>query len=309
MVSAATLERVTAAAQCLRYVPHGAARALRSQRTFTVGAVIPTLANSLYAKATQALQKTLEERAYTLLLGCHEYDLADEVKVTRSLVERGIDGLVLVGAEHDDELFALLADFAIPHVLTWALDAAGRHSCVGFDNRVAAAQVAQYLLDLGHREFAMVAGITSGNDRARDRLAGVRDALAARGLEMSPQHVIDVPYTLAAGRAAMSGLLGLEARPTAVICGHDVLAMGAVMECRVREVAVPDDMSVTGFDDIEAASILAPPLTTVRIPMRAMGQAAAQQIFAQLDGDSGVRLTELAVELVVRGTSAAPSAR
>jgi len=309
MVSAATLERVTAAAQRLRYMPHGAARALRSQRTWTVGAVIPTLDNALYAKATQALQKALEQHGYTLLLGCHEFDLAAEVKITRSLIERGVDGLVLVGVEHDAELFSLLVDFAIPYVLTWSLDGSGRHPCVGFDNRVAGLQVAQYLLDLGHREFAVISGITAGNDRARERVSGVRDALAAHGIALLPPYVIEQPYTLAAGRAALQALLGLAQRPTAVICGNDVLAMGAVMECRAQGAAVPAEISVTGFDDMEAASILVPPLTTVRIPMRAMGQAAAQQILAQLHGDTGARLTELAVELIVRGSTAPPAGR
>lgn len=307
-VSAATQKRVVAAALQLGYVPDGAARALRAQRTLTVGAILPTLDNLLYAKATHALQKALDESGYMLLLACHDFDLANEVKVTRSLIERGVDGVVLIGAEHADELFALLADCGIPYVLTWALDASGRHPCVGFDNRIAATRVANYLVDIGHREIAMISGVTAGNDRARERLAGVREALAARGIEFLPQRVIEAPYTLAAGRAAMHGLLAAAVRPTAVICANDVLAMGAVTECHAQKVAVPEAVSVTGFDDIEAASILVPALTTVRVPMRELGYAAAQQMLARLDGGPGARVTELAVDLIVRGTTAPPRA-
>ena len=305
-VSAATLQRVEAAARQLGYVPHGAASALRAQRTRTIGAVLPTLDNLLYAKATHALQKSLDENGYMLLLACHEFDLKNEVKVARSLLERGVDGIVLIGAEHDDALFTLLADLDIPYLLTWSLDRSGQHPCVGFDNRIAAMRVANYLLDIGHREFAVISGVVAGNDRASERLAGVREVLAARGVVLLPQHVIEAPYTLAEGRAAMQSLLASATRPTAVICGNDVLAMGAVLECHAQEIAVPGAVSVTGFDDMEAASILVPALTTVRVPMRELGYAAAQQILARIGGNAGARVTELAVDLIVRGTTAPP---
>jgi LacI family transcriptional regulator len=305
-VSAATLKRVEAAVRQLGYVPHGAASALRAQRSRTVGAVLPTLDNLLYAKATHALQKTLDERGYLLLLACHDFDLQNEVKVARSLIERGVDGVVLIGTEHSSELFGLLADMQMPYVLTWTLDPSGQHSCVGFDNRIAAMRVANYLADIGHREFAMIHGVIAGNDRARRRLAGVREALASRGLALAPQHVIEAPYAIAAARAAMRTLLDSSPRPTAVICGNDVLAMGAVLECHAQSVAVPGDVSVTGFDDMEAASILVPALTTVRVPMHELGYAAAQQILAHIDGKAGARSTELAVDLIVRGTTAPP---
>jgi LacI family transcriptional regulator len=307
-VSAVTRQRVEAAAAQLGYVPHGAASALRAQRTRTVGAVLPTLDNLLYAKAAHALQKALDESGYLLLLACHDFDLNSEIKVVRSLIERGVDGIVLIGAEHDDALFALLADLQIPYLLTLSLDPTGRHPCVGFDNRIAAMRVANYLVDIGHREIAMISGVTAGNDRARTRLEGMREALAARGVALKPQHVIEAPYTLAGGREAMQGLLGSGTPPTAVACANDVLAMGAVLECHAQNIAVPDAMSVTGFDDMESASILVPPLTTVRVPMHELGSAAAQRILNDIRGGSEARVTELAVDLIVRGTTAPPRA-
>lgn len=304
LVSATTLERVTDAAQRLSYMPHGAARALRCRRTHTIGAVIPTLDNALYAKATQALQKTLESRCYTLLLGCHEFDLKAETKVVRSLIERGVDGIVLVGAEHDAELFDVLAAFDIPYVLTWSFDASARHPCVGIDNRAAARLITEYLIGLGHRRLAVIAGVTAGNDRARERLAGMLDAASAHGIDIPAHCVIEQPYTVGAGRAAMGALLAADARPTAVLCGNDLLAMGAVMECQAHGVPVPDRMSITGFDDMEAASILVPALTTVRIPMRQLGEVAAEHMLMQLDGADTPRAVEVGVDLMVRGTTA-----
>ncbi|MDB5812003.1 MAG: LacI family transcriptional regulator [Betaproteobacteria bacterium] len=307
-VSAEMLKRVEAAARELGYVPHGAASALRARRSRTVGAVLPTLDNMLYAKATHALQKALDDSGYMLLLACHDFDLKNEIKVVRSLIERGIDGLVLIGAEHDDELHQMLDANKTPYLLTWALDGTGLHPCVGFDNRTAAMRVANYLLDIGHRDFAMISGVIAGNDRARKRVAGVRDALHARGLELPSHHLIETPFTLAAGREAMQTLLTSTSRPSAVICGNDVMAVGAVSECLARSIDVPGEISVTGFDDMEAASILSPALTTVRVPMRELGYAAAQQILAHIGGKPAARVTELAVDLIVRGTTAPPRA-
>jgi LacI family transcriptional regulator len=106
----------------------------------------------------------------------------------------------------------------------------------------------------------------------------------------------------------MQLLVGASPRPTAVICGNDVLAMGAVLECRAQSITVPGEMSVTGFDDMEAASILVPALTTVRVPMRELGYAAARQILARIEGRTTARTIELDVDLIVRGTTAPPAA-
>ncbi|HET6493602.1 MAG TPA: LacI family DNA-binding transcriptional regulator, partial [Burkholderiales bacterium] len=176
-----TLARVQHAVQALGYVAHGAARALASRRTRTIGAVIPTLDNAIFANTTHALQKTLDEAGYTLLLASHEFDADVELRVTRALIERGIDGLVLLGTSHHPDVFRMIEANRIPYVLTWALDPRGVHPCVGFDNRVAATRLADYLLEIGHREFAMISGITVNNERARERMEGVRQALATRG--------------------------------------------------------------------------------------------------------------------------------
>src|SRR5688572_22113094 len=155
-VKAATAARIDQAVQSLGYVAHGAARALASRRTSTVGAVIPTLDNAIFANTVHALQKTLDEAGYMLLLASHEFDAQVECRVTRTLIERGVDGLVLLGTAHHPSVLPMLDTHQIPYVLTWALDSSGRHPCVGFDNRGAAIRIAGHLLELGHREFAMI---------------------------------------------------------------------------------------------------------------------------------------------------------
>lgn len=307
-VSADTLQRVAAAVRQTGYVVDGAARALRSRRSHTLGAVVPTLDNAIFANATHALQKALEEKGYTLLVASHEFDLDNEVRVVRPLVERGIDALVLVGLDHAPALFALLASVNLPYVLTWALDRSGAQPCIGFDNREAAGRVVDYLADLGHRRVAMIGGLSRENDRARERIAGTREALARRGAAPPPGWILERPYTFAAAREAMRALMREEPRPTAVICGNDVLAVGALAEARGLGLQVPGDVSITGFDDLEISALLEPPLTTVRVPSREIGRLAAARLLDVLAGAEAERVREVPVELVVRRSTAPPCA-
>lgn len=306
-VKAATAARIRQAVEALGYVAHGAARALASRRTRTVGAIIPTLDHAIFANTTHALQKTLDEAGYTLLLACHEFDAEAEARLTRALIERGVDGLVLLGTSHRPSVFRMLETHQLPYVLTWALDASGRHPCVGFDNRAAAIRMTRYLLELGHREFAMISGITEGNERASERREGVREALAAAGISLGAERVVEKPYTLQAGRDGLREMLRAAPRPTAVICGNDVLAIGALAECQAAGLAVPQQVSVTGFDDLEMAAVVSPGLTTVHFPTSDLGTHAAQHLLARLAGRAAAARTELPVELVVRGSAAPPA--
>ena len=306
-VKPATAARIQLAVQSLGYVTHGAARALASRRTHTIGAVIPTLDNAIFAHTVHALQKALDDAGYTLLLASHEFDPEVEARVTRALVERGVDGLVLLGATHHPSVLPMLNAQQLPYVLTWALDASGSHPCVGFDNRAAAVRITQHLLDLGHREFAMISGVTAGNERAAERLEGVRQALAARGIALSSGRVVEKPYTLSAGREGLREVLRAGTPPSAVLCGNDVLAIGALAECHDAGLEVPRQISVTGFDDLEVAAVVTPALTTVHFPTAELGAYAAQHLLARLSGRAFEMCTELPVELVVRGSTAPPA--
>ena len=306
-VKAATAARIRQAVQALGYVAHGAARALASRRTHTIGAVIPTLDNAIFANTAHALQKTLDDAGYTLLLASHEFDAEVEARVTRALIERGVDGLVLLGTTHHPSVLHMIDTHQIPYVLTWALDATGRHPCVGFDNHAAAVRIARHLLELGHREFAMISGVTSGNERAAERLEGVRQALAARGIALGIGRLVEKPYTLMAGREGLREVLSGTPRPTAVVCGNDVLAIGALAECNAQGLAVPREISLTGFDDLEMAAVVTPALTTVHFPTAELGTFAGQHLLARLAGKPVEQRTELPVELVVRGSTAPPA--
>ena len=299
-------KRVHAAVDALGYVPHGAARALASRRSNTIGAVVPTIDNAIFARTLQALQARLFEADLTLLLASSGYDYARERRQVQNLVERGIDGLILVGEQRERSIYDLLEKKRIPYVNTWIYRDDSLHPCVGFDNRQAAYQAGSYLLDIGHERIAMVAGIRASNDRAAERVRGVESAMAERGIRFARGHLVECAYEIAEGRRAASRLLASPDRPTAIVCGNDVLAFGVLFECRSRGLNVPGEISITGFDDQDLAANMDPPLTTIHVPASDMGRRAADYLLARLDKTPAPEKTELQATLVVRETTAPP---
>ena len=304
-VGVAVRQRVEEAAAELGYIPHAAARALASQRTRIVGAVVPTLENATFAVAVEALQQRLSAGGYTLLLASSRYDLASEAQQVRALVAQGVDAVVLVGGQHDPEMLQFLAMKGISYVETWILDAG--KPCVGFDNAAIGRQIADYLLDLGHVDIGVIAGVTRNNDRAATRVQGVREAMFLRGLRLSKERLIERPYKIVEGQLGLRALMVQPPWPTAVICGNDLLAFGALTECEKLGLEVPADVSIAGIDDMEFAARLHPPLTTVRVPADEIGERAADYLLAHLAGQSVAAQTEIGVSLIVRGTTAAPA--
>ncbi len=300
LVREPTRERVRQLAKMLGYVPHGAARALATRRSRTVGAVFPPVDNPIFAAATQALAHELAAAGYTLLLATHEYDPVAEIAATRALLERGVDGVVLIGMDHDPALFELVGRANVPCEITWSLDHAGHHYCVGVAHRLASVRITQHLLDLGHREFAVIAGVTAHNDRARERLTGVREALAGRGIELRPDRVVEAEFSIPQGRRACVRLLDQAPGFTALLCGNDLLAVGALAECVRRDIRVPGDLSIAGFDDIDMAAEMTPALTTVRVPAAEIGRLAAHRMLARLAGRDVAKLEEVRTEIVIR---------
>lgn len=303
-----TRHRVLEAAAKLRYVPHGAARSLRSHRSKMVGAVVPSFDYALYARTTSALHQRLAARGYSLVLAEQHYDLDEELLVARQLVQHGVDAFVFVGVDHHPSLFSLLEDYGRPYVLTWGIDPMGRHPSIGFDNQAATREVTRHLVGLGHRRFGLLSAPVEGNDRARTRGAGVREALAESGLTLADGYVQYAPISLAAAGQAMERLLALPQPPTAVVATNDVFAVGAMVACRHAGVRIPEDVSITGVDNTDLGATQTPGLTSIRTPIVEIGHAAAAQIIARLDGLAWERTQSFPVEIVHRGSTAPPRA-
>ncbi len=307
LVDAETRARVREAMQKLRYVPHGAARALRSDRSRMIGAVVPSFGYALYARTTSAVQAVLDGKGYSLVLAEHHYDLATELRITEQLLGRGVDAFVFVGLHHDPALFALLEEHRRPYVLTWGVDPMRRHPSIGFDNRAATFEMTRYLIGLGHRRIGLLSAVTEGNDRATERGAGMRAALAQAGLSLDPRHAQFGPIDLGAAAAMMHRLLEQQPRPTAVVATNDVFAVGGMMACREKGVRIPEEISITGVDNTDLGATQTPPLTSIRTPIVEVGRAAAEQVIARLEGKPFAAFQTLPFELVKRGSTAPPA--
>jgi LacI family transcriptional regulator len=301
-------QRVLAAVRKLGYTPNNAARALRSRRTRVIGAVLPTLEHAIYAHLANALESRLTAAGYSLIVTTSGFDARKELEQTQLMIERGAEGVALVGDAHARELYEFLSLRNVPYINTYVYTPQAVHPCVGFDNRRAAGQITKYLLSLGHSEIAMLTGARKDNDRVRARIEGVEEALQEHGLTITQERIVEGPYAITAGRNGMRKLLNLPVRPEAVICMSDVLAFGCLAECTAAGIAVPRDMSITGFDDLDFAAHLNPPLTTMQVPAVEMGAQAGRFLMDALEGKSPLDRVELEARLIIRGTTGPPAA-
>ena len=305
-VRAGPRAKVETAVAALGYVPHAGARTMKLRRTGTIGAVFPTIDNAIFAKAIDALQRRLADAGHQLLIATSDYDPRAEERQALTLIARGVDGLLLCGCAQGPALLDRLRQRAVPvvHVMSWPAPA--DRICVGFDNAQAMKQVIKYLVAMGHRRIAMLAGITHDNDRAAERVRGVREALAAARIALPATRLVERRYGLEPARDGLRQLMAAESPPTAVVCGNDVLATGALLEAQRMGIAVPEQLSIVGFDDLELAAHLRPALTTVHVPADEMWRCAADRVIAALSGNEPPRATQIQVSLVVRDSSGPP---
>ncbi len=310
-VAPAIRERVLAAAKAMGWMPHAAGSALARRRTSIVGAVIPTLDNEVFAAQVGAMQTAFAERGITLLLSCFNYNRDQAFDDVQAMLARGVEALAIVGEAHRPDLFPSIQARHIPYVVTYSHRPDSPHPCVGFDNRQAYHTITRHLLDLGHEVIGVIVQPTTGNDRVAARLDGVRDALAERGLGIRPQHLCEGEWSIDFGRQSVRAILATDPRPTAVICGNDYLAVGALLEARAMGLAVPGELSITGFDDIAISRQMDPPLTTMHIDNHEIGRRAAGYLLDCLQGGTPSPpqpLSPLVPTLIRRGTTAAPAA-
>ena len=299
-VTEKTRLKVQQAIQTLGYSPNFGAQALAAKRTNSIGAIIPTMENAIFARGMQAFQETLAENGITLIIASCSYRPELEEEQIRSLVARGADALLLIGQSRPAATYQFLARRNIPYVLAWAHKKESQHCYIGFDNQAAAQTITRQVLELGHRNLGVIVGLTRNNDRARDRITGIEHAIADYGAQTAPLQVIEAEYTFQEGAKALDQLLANPTPPTAVICGNDVLAVGAVKRAKQLELAVPEDLSITGFADIEVSELIDPELTTVHVPHREMGIAAAKSLIAMLKTQTPVESHLLETRIVNR---------
>lgn len=301
-VSAKTHDKVMRAVDALGYSPNFSARALAARQTKTVGAIIPTMDNAIFARGIQAFQEELREHGFTLLIASSAYQEDQEEEQIKTLTARGADGLLLIGYHRDSKIYDFLEKRRVPVLLAWVFDPNADRIAIGFNNRQAMKELATEVLARGHRRLGFISAFTKANDRARDRVQGVYDAIKAAGMDADSVALIETKYSIEYGAEAFRALMAGSDRPTAVMCGNDVLAVGALRAAIELGLNVPGDVSITGFDDIELASVAPVPLTTIHVPHRRMGRQAARMLIDMLAGKTPTKGVELEVSMCLRET-------
>lgn len=275
LVAEATRRRVEQAAAEIGFTPDRIAGALRSGQSNLVAAIVPSLANSLFAATLQGLADGLRERGLVLALAENRYDAGEMTRLCREFLALRPRGLVLHDAVREPGLRALLTRAAVPVVEVGDLSGqeAPLDSVISFDNAAAAAAIARHLIARGRRRIGMLTLPLAQSQRAARRVAGWQAALAGAGLPHGRSLLVECAPGYAGGAAGLRRLL--RARPDALLGGGDVLALGALIEAQRRGIAVPDDLAIASFDAHEVGEALSPRLTVLDLPRREIGLRAA----------------------------------
>ncbi len=304
LVSPPVASRVEGIARRLGYTPDPVAAGLRTRRSATVGVLIPDMANPVFPLILRGIESALMAAGYTAIIANTDNDPARAREALDRLAARRVEGAILATATLRDPVLARCRALGLPVVLANRSLPGDKVSAVVNDDAAGIALAVDYLLALGHRAIGHVAGparISTG----RARRAGFAAALKARGLA-APVAAAD-NYDIAAGERACLQLLAAHPRLTAIVAANDLLALGCYDALARRGMRCPRDLSVTGFNDITFADRFAPPLTTVRIPHRVMGEQAARLLLAEIaDPQAPKQEIKLAPALVARGSTAAP---
>jgi LacI family transcriptional regulator len=297
-----TLAAVTTAIDSLGYVADASARALASGRSGMIGAVVPTLENAVFARAIHRLQTGLAAGGLQLVVAAHEYSSVMERHAIQSLLSRGIDALVLVGAERPPETWSILRSGGVPVIVTYSFHP--EFDSIGFDNTRAGYLAARHLIERGHSRIGFISGPLPSNDRMAQRIKGATKALAEFGHDLPPALISEQQFSLSGGKHGAHALMSLAEPPTAIIGGNDMIAAGALHELAARGLRVPEDVSVIGIENMEIATFTTPTLTSVHLPTAEIGAATARHLLALLRNESVERRTEFPVSLVERASTA-----
>lgn len=303
-----TRQRVHKAIADLNYIPNPSARSLRSRKTNTIAVIIPDITNPYYPEFVRGIQDVARDREYDVL----SFNTDGEEEIERTSLEAvrraHADGLIIVPFFMDSDALRPLLDDGTPITVLGELSDDDVFETqpqpldmVSISGEDAARTVVEYLIDRGHTRIGMISGKIATPPR-ESRVRGYRQALAAHHVASEEVLIRGGDFTEAGGYEAMRELLMLSPRPTAVFAANDLMAMGALLACRDLGVDVPHDIALAGFDDIPAARLVHPALTTLDQYAHATGQRCAELLHSRLDGSytGETRRESLGFELVVR---------
>ncbi|WP_428943729.1 LacI family DNA-binding transcriptional regulator [Pantoea sp. FN060301] len=304
LVREETRNRVLAASEQLSFRPNHIARQLRTQSSRTLGVLLPSLSNPVFAEQLQAMEVAAQQSGYALLIATSDYQTQREADIIENMLRQRVDGLVLTVADADSSpLLASLRQEAVPVVLVHNAPQKIALPSVCVDNREAVRQATDRLLSLGHRRIGMIAGPVMQSDRALLRYQGYCDAMKNAGLE--PASMLEMPSHTRSDFQTLQPALQGEQALTALLCTNDLLAISVMGELLRAGYQVPQQISIIGFDGIDIGRLVYPSLTSVVQPLQAMGTTAIAHLLALIAGERPEPMLPLLTQLRL-GESIAP---
>ncbi len=305
-VTAATSERIHAAAKRLHYIPHAAARMLITRRTHTIGALLPDLHGEFFSELIRGIDLAARARGLHLLVSS-SHDNADDAAMALRAMQGRVDGLLLMSPHADADFLRQNLPTDLPTVLMNTRLTGTDFCALSVDNDGGARLIVEHLLSLGRRRIAFIRG-PAGNRDAAERERGYRRALADRA-PGSEAMMLAGDFSEESGYRAGQQVLSLPDRPDAVFAANDMMAIGFLAALREARVDVPGEIAVAGFDDVPMARYVTPALTTIQVHIADLGGQAMEMLGEQIDNPGSVApgtQQHVGAELVVRASSAGP---
>lgn len=301
-ISAETTARIKKLAQEMGYTPSAVAQSLLSRQTLTIGMVVTTIADPFIVQIVQGAESVAQSAGYSVFLSTSHNNPEQEMAVVETFRRRRVDAIIVTSSRVGSLYSTQLDQFEVPIVLINNQEEGDYLHSVGVNDIQGAQLAVEHLLELGHRRISYV-GAPNRPKSDRRRLAGYQIAHRQAGVTLNPELKLSpaADDDVERGQIALDGLLSAGA--TAVFCYNDLIAIGLIMACRQRSVTVPQQLSIVGFDDIEPALFVTPPLTTIHQPRSKLGQLAMTMVLDLLDGQEAQDQV-LACELIVRESTA-----
>jgi len=282
LISPQTTERIEEIAVQLSYQPSVAARSLKTNRSLVLGVIVSQIADPYFSEILQGIDDVAQENGYSLFIASAEHNPRRENAIIQTMREHRVDGVILCSPRLYAQQSQQLNSYNIPIVAINNQADEDYQFAIYHDDVDGCRQACQHLIDLGHTKIAYLGDATAGRTN-QERLLGFRKAMQEAGKQVQEENIY-----LASGSSAAQGLAGAEyflslsEKPTAIICYNDMIAIGVLKAVRQMGLSVPQDLSVTGFDNILYSDYTQPPLTTIDQPKRFLGSEAAKMMFAQL---------------------------
>ncbi len=292
--------RVEAQVERLRYAPNAAARSLITNRTSTIGVVLPDIWGEYFSEVIRGIDLSARQAGYHVLVSSSHSDVAETRDVLRTMHGR-VDGVIVMSPHASPRALEGCLPPSLPVVFLNSVPGGAIRAAINVDNRGGARAMVAHLLGLGHRRLAFVTGPASNFDAAQRR-RGCRDALRAAGLGPDAATEVEGDFGEESGRIAGEVLLRQSPRPSAIFAANDSMAIGVLFALRRAGVRVPEEIAVAGFDDIPIARFASPPLSTVRLDIRTLGERALARLLAGISGEGASNAVRevLPIRLVLR---------